>query len=223
MNHLSNFDPIQNAIELGATDALIDIDNTLAKARITDLYMWMKRKEFTSIGLWRVWLIYFAVCWGPVYLLLDFINRDWFQRAFYHRFHRYALQEIEKNAEELFESKYKQGFIAYTHDLIFYLKRNNVKVTLLSTNITPVVKLYGQYFDVPYICLPVDKREDGVRVNLDRLQDFKIRAAKQYEASKTIAVADSKHDLPVLNHVQYPFIVSKTKKKWMAHLRTKYA
>ncbi|NOV00341.1 HAD family hydrolase [Paenibacillus planticolens] len=221
MQSITDFGPMQSAIEHGAKEALIDIDNTLAKAKITDLYMWMKRKEFKSILLWRGWLIYFAICWGPVYLLLDFIHRDWFQRAFYRRFHRYSLCEIETNSVELFESKYKQGFIRYTHDLIFYLKENNVNVTLLSTNITPIVRLYGQYFDVPYICLRADSHETGLRVNLDELKDFKINAAMEYDPLKTIAVADSKHDLPVLNYVQYPFIVSNNKKKWMAKLRHK--
>lgn len=158
MNHISDFNHISMVIEQGVKDALIDIDNTLAKARITDLYLWIKRKEFKNVLLWRMWFIYFALCWGPVYLLLDFIDRDLFQSTFYRRFNRYSLREIEDNSEELFESKYKNGFIQYTHDLIFFLKENNVNVTLLSTNITPLVKQYGKYFDVPYICLRVEQQ-----------------------------------------------------------------
>lgn len=33
MKYITNFNPFQDAIAQGATDALIDIDNTLAKAR----------------------------------------------------------------------------------------------------------------------------------------------------------------------------------------------
>lgn len=56
-------------------------------------------------------------------------------------------------------------------------------------------------------------------MNLDTLKDFKLRAAQDYDTLTTLAVADSKHDLTVLNYVQYPFVVSNRKKKWMANLQ----
>ena len=163
IQNVTDFTYLHSIIQEGATHALIDVDNTIAKANITELYLWMKRKEMKSKVLWYLWLVYFAVFWGPIYLLLDFIDRDLFQKAFYRRYHHFSLKEIEANSKELFEQKYKKNFIRYTHDLIFYLKKNNVQVTLLSTNITCIVREYPDYFKVPCICLEVEEMNQGIQ------------------------------------------------------------
>jgi phosphoserine phosphatase len=218
--HISDFSYIDNIIQNGATHALIDVDNTIAKANITELYLWMKRKKCKTTLHWYLWCVYFAICWGPLYMLLDFIDRDLFQRAFYRRYDQFTMQEVEGNAKELFQKKYKKKFIAHTHDLIFYLKEKNISITLLSTNMDCVVKEYADYFQVSYICLQVKEMHNGrVQVNLEPLRDFKYRAAASFCAQSTIAVADSKHDLPVLNYVKFPLIVSNKRKSWMSGLK----
>lgn len=64
IKHISDFNHINMVIEQGVKDALIDIDNTLAKARITDLYLWIKRKEFKNGDFKKVKVASAAVTWG---------------------------------------------------------------------------------------------------------------------------------------------------------------
>ena len=83
----------------GLDTALIDLDNTLVQANITELYFMLKRNALARQWKWRIWFSYFVVCLAPIYLLLDTINREWFQRAFYRRYHSFTLEQIDSAAE----------------------------------------------------------------------------------------------------------------------------
>lgn len=87
------FDFINELIQKGVTHALVDVVNTIAKANITELYLFMMKKKLSKLS-WYLWCIYFAVIWAPIYLFLDFIDRDLFQKAFYRRYKKFTVQEI---------------------------------------------------------------------------------------------------------------------------------
>jgi hypothetical protein len=93
-------------------------------------------------------------------------------------------------------------------------------VTLLSTNnFDLIVKQYGKYFDVPYICLPVQKNGTGISIDFSKLDGFKYNEIRKFNPAETLAIGDSKHDFPALDYVDYPFIVAKKKKSWMKKLK----
>ena len=50
------FDFINELIQKGVTHALVDVDNTIAKANITELYLFMMKKKL-SILSWYLWCI----------------------------------------------------------------------------------------------------------------------------------------------------------------------
>jgi len=217
----SELEYINELIEKGVTHALVDVDNTIAKANITELYLFMRKRKQSKLS-WYLWCIYFAFIWAPIYLLIDFIDRDLFQKAFYKRYRNFTVQDIESNSTELFKIKYKGNFIERTHDLIFHLKEKNIGVTLLSTNINTIVREYAAYFEVPFICLEVKEKDGLAIIDLTHLNQFKYRAAQLFNQKTTMAIADSKHDLPVLNYVSYSMVVSDKKKSWMKKITSSF-
>lgn len=206
-------------IDRGVNNAVFDVDNTITKSNIAQFYLFIKKKRLNRSVYWWPFLMYCAIA-APFYLMLDFISRDWFNHLFVQRkFRKYAYEELENYAEMFFNEKLKQQFISPTHDLLYYLKEKGVQVTLLSTNFDLIVKQYSNYFQVPYLCLPVVKTDDGIRIDFSNLEGFKQRTMQQFEPASTIAVGDSKYDLPMLEHVHYPIIVTNKKKKWMKSIQ----
>lgn len=212
---------IDEAIQKGAKYVVIDVDNTITKSNILELYLFLKSRSFKTNYRYYLWLIFFAVTQVPLYIVLDFLNRDWFQRFFYRSYRKNSLKELERYSEELFETKLVLKFIEEIHDLIFYLKSKNVKVELLSTSIEPVVKQYGHYFGVPFVGLKVLEDNNRLRVDCSSNKDFKLNHIKKYNQENTIAIADSKHDLKMLNYVDYPIVVCSREKGWFKKLNKK--
>lgn len=213
---------LEHWIRSGVKHALIDVDNTLVKANIAELYLRMRKNSFKRSWSWRLWLAGFAVFWAPAYLLLDAVNREWFQRAFYRRFRSFSPEQIDKAAEQLVQEKCQTRLIAYTHHLIPFLQKNNIDVTLLSTNIEPVVQRMAQRYGVDYLCLPVLENGTSAQVGLDQLRDFKKNHAMRYQAESLLAVADSKHDLPVLQHAAYSIVIEDRPLSWMNRIGGTY-
>ncbi|XEC95172.1 haloacid dehalogenase-like hydrolase [Paenibacillus tarimensis] len=213
-----DFSYIDQWIDKGMKHALIDVDNTLVKANITELYFYLKKQALRSQWRWILWCIYFAILWAPLYLLLDFINREWFQRAFYRRYHEFSYDQIEEASEMLFQQKCSSSLIEVTHDLIGYLKERNVNVVLLSTNIDSMVRLYANFYGVSYMSLSLLQKGTQSIVLLNDLENFKLRSASCYPPASVMAVADSKHDLPVLNYAAYSIVVANRRKAWMSKI-----
>ncbi|HEY0828552.1 MAG TPA: HAD family hydrolase [Bacilli bacterium] len=215
MKFVDDFSYFDELINKGIKYALIDVDNTIAKANITHLYFFIKKKQINNRIAWFLWCLQFACFWAPLYIFLDYLDRDLFQKAFYRRYQEFNKNDIEYYAEQLFQERYRNNFIPFVHDSISYLKEKGIHVTLLSTNMDVVVNHYSRYFDVPSICLKMNESNSLATVDLSGINEFKLNAAKKFDAEKTIAIADSKHDLPVLNYVAFPLVVSNKKKKWM--------
>ncbi len=213
---IGQFDEI---LKRGVNYAVFDVDNTITKSNIAQFYFFIKRKRLKNTLYWWPFLLYCASA-APFYLILDLISRDWFNHLFVQRkFRKYTYEQLEIYAEMFFHESLKQQFISPIHDLIFYLKSKGVQITLLSTNFDLLVKQYGSYFEVPYVCLSVIKTDNGIRIDFSKLSGFKHNSIQHFDPALTMAVGDSKYDLPMLEHVHYPIIVAKKKKKWMQSLQ----
>lgn len=215
-NDLSYFDKL---LEYGAKHAVIDVDNTITKSNIVQFYFFIHQKHIKNRIFW--WsLVLYCIVVAPFYLVVDHLSRDWFNYLFVRRkFRKYAYKQLEEYAEQFFNEKLKQQFIVPVHDLIFYLKEKGVQITLLSTNFDLIVKQYGAYFQVSYECMPVKQTDSGVQIDLSQLKNFKRNYILRFDPSTTIAIGDSKYDLPMLEHVHYPIIVAKKKRKWMQSIQ----
>jgi phosphoserine phosphatase len=201
----------RNGIEF----AIFDVDNTITRSNILELYFYIKKDKFKIKALYFLWFGFFVISHIPIYLTLDFFSREKFQRTFYKNYRNTNLDEINRNAKNLFENVLKKKFIKDVHDLLFCFKNAGIKVVLLSTSIEPLMRQYGEYFDVPYECLRVFEDKNITTVDLSGLNDFKHNFIRKYDPKKTVSIADSKHDLPVLGYTSYSIIIGKSQKKWM--------
>ena len=217
-----NFSYINEWISRGMTHALIDLDNTLVEANVTELYFYLKRGTIQRDMYWILWCIYFSLVKAPIYLLLDYFNRELFQKSFYRLYCSFSVEVIENAAEHIFRKKCASSRIEYTHHLIKYLKERDVHITLLSTNIEPMVKRFANEYNVSYACLPFHSKGLRCLVQLDSLRDFKLHYISQYPSSSVLAVADSKHDLPVLCYADYSIVIADQPKPWMKNIRGNY-
>ncbi len=218
----SDFSYIDDWINKGMNTALIDLDNTLVKANITELFFQLKKTEFKRGWKWGLWLLSFALFHAPRYLILDFINREKFQRAFYKNYHAYSVELIEAEALKLFNKKKTTRIITYTDALIHYLKQRNIHIVLLSTNIEPVVRLFAREYGVDYFCLSAIPLENGCKIDLKHLHNFKLTFARQYLSNSALSVADSKHDLSILDYTDYTIVVANRERSWMRKIKGAY-
>lgn len=209
---------IDELIQKGVKNVVIDVDNTITKSNVLELYLFIKSTSYKNKYRYYLWLIIFVISTVPFYVILDFINRDWFQRVFYRNYCNYSLKELEFYAKELFEKKLRGKFIKEIHDFIFYLKNKNVNVELLSTSIEPIVKQYGYYFGVPFESIKIIETNNKLVINYSSIKDFKLNHIKKYDKRDTIAIADSKHDLQILNYADNAVVVCSKAKGWFKKL-----
>ena len=216
-----DFSYFRQLIDKGVTDAVFDIDNTITKSNIGDLYMFLRRKNASNKTVWALWYIFFVTTYVPFYYTVDRFDRAKCQVLIFKLYRQYSASDIENGSAILFRQFLSKRFIAYVHDLVFYLKSQNVKIHLLSTNIEPIVREYGAYFSVPYSCLPLHAIIESETIDRVMLANFKGKSIKRFHPATTMAIADSLQDLPILSHVQYPIIVAKRIQPWMRAIDAK--
>lgn len=210
---------IDDLIQREVNVAVFDVDNTITKSNVLDLYLYIKFQKTKVKMFYYTWFIFFAITHVPIYLVLDFFSRELFQRVFYRKYKKYSVKDINEYSVQLFNKKLKYKFIKDIHDLIFYLKSKGVKVILLSTSISPLIKQYAKYFDVEYKSLEIKDKNDKAEVDTTSLENFKFNFIKNYNPQFTISVADSKHDLPVLEYTKYSIVVANKKSNWFKNLK----
>jgi hypothetical protein len=126
MTFIEDFSYIDELIEKGLKHAVIDVDNTITKSNIAQFYLFVMRERIQSRGLWGLFLLY-CVMAAPFYMLIDFLSRDLFNRAFVLRkFKSYSIDQLEQYAEAFFEKKLKHKFIRFTHDLIWLFDTSSI-------------------------------------------------------------------------------------------------
>jgi len=216
-----DFSYFDGLIDSGLEHAVFDLENTIVRSDVTQLYFYIKKNRASSRNRYLCWKYFMLATCGPIYLGLDFLKREWFQRAFFRRFEEFSPGELDQFASQHHREVLQDRFIPYVHDLIFHLKSRGVDVRLLSTSTEPIVGRFAEYFSVPHHCLGMEKTPGGCRVDLSGLRDFKLNYIRRFDPAVTMATADSRHDLPVLEYVSYPVVVGTRRQRWMRRLEGK--
>jgi phosphoserine phosphatase len=210
---VSDFIFVEDLLEKGVKFAVIDVDKTLTHTHPGHLLAYLRNKRFTNRLFWNAWVVV-TLMKLPFYYIIDKFSRDVLSKVFFRKYHPFSVEEMETAAREMFEI-----IIPFTHELVFHLKRKGIHVTLLSQNIEPVIKQYGEYFGVAHYALPVVAEGTRSRVDLANLAGYKERIINTFNPEETIAIGDSIHDFTTLNHVRFPMIICHKKKRWMSQLR----
>lgn len=217
-----NFKIFDKMISEGLSTAVIDIDNTITRSHIGLLYLHLHKTTIKNKLLWHCWQSLFITFVMIPLFLIDKCNRNLAQKLTYKLYANYDATTLKRGANDLFETHLKQRFIPEVHDLIFYLKKKNVNITLLSTNIAPIAKLYAKYFECDFYALPLDVvyKTHARKHYID--SNFKQQVIKHFDSSSTLAVADSIYDMSVFKHSKFNVVVCKDIKKWMTSLNAHF-
>jgi hypothetical protein len=126
MNFINDFNYVDELIEKGLKNAVIDVDNTITKSNIVQFYLFVKKNRIRSRTVWYS-LIVHCIAPAPFYMALDLLSRDLFNKIFVrNKFKKYGVSQLEQYAEQFFEEKLRNQFIVFTHDLIFHLKAQGI-------------------------------------------------------------------------------------------------
>lgn len=212
---------INNNINSDIKYAIFDIDGTISRTTILTLYTYMKQKKIGNGIMYKLWLIYFAVTHIPLYLFIDSINREKFQKLFFQKLKSFSYEEVNTYAKGCFNEEIVNLFIKETVELINHFKSKGIKVILLTVSIDPLVKHYANYFDAPYECLKVKDVNGKPVVDYSNHKNLKYNYIKKFCPNEIIAIADSHHDLPILTYSNYSIIVARKKKKWTKKIKNK--
>lgn len=166
--------------------------------------------------MYFLWLVYF-------YHTYIFNNRQYEQRiiwqSFLKRLSKFKFVDLEKCAEEFFNSRLTSKFIKEIHDMVFYFRDNGISVILLLGTIDSLIKNYSEYFKVPYESIKVTNNNGYVKVDYSNFDNHKIDFVKKFNPEETVTIADSKHDLEILKYSKYSIVVAiKRIKPWMQQL-----
>jgi phosphoserine phosphatase len=200
----------------GVTTAIFDVDNTLAKCSVVEFYFFIERKQ--KQGLRRGLFLLSLVAQAPYYIALYILSREKFIRRFVEKkLEVFRYEELDAYAEQFFQEELRHRLIASSCELLMQAKTKQLRVVLLSTNFDLLVKRFGAHFDVPYVCHRVIRRGEEAIFDCSELSSFKARHIHTFP-KESIGVGDSRYDIPVLNHVKYPFVVAAGPKRWFAAL-----
>ncbi|GFN32733.1 haloacid dehalogenase-like hydrolase [Paenibacillus xylaniclasticus] len=208
-------------LDCGVRRAVFDVDNTLTRSNVVGFYLFVRSCRMNNKLRYRFWLIWFAISRVPFYILLDFLNRDWFQRIFYRCYRRIPLAELEAYAERYFDEVLRFRFLPGMQEFVTMLQQRGIEVELLSTSISPIVEQYSRYFGIPHHSLSVSEAPlpaAGTLVHLAGLKHFKRRRMLELAHMPTAAIADSKHDRDALAAAAHALIITSKRKRWMKQL-----
>lgn len=210
---------IDELVENGLSCAIFDIDGTISDSNIGNLYFFMKRREY-GFARWVLWYVLFILFRYPYFFLLDKRSRANAQRAIYALYSGYQPDQIEEMAESLFAHELLPRIYPRIAQMIAHLRDQGITVILLSSNIEPIAQQYAAHFmaDACY-AVPLDKICGSI-ASAEYFLMFKEKKFSEIKGSNSaLVVADSHHDLPILNGTQHPVIVTKKQKAWMREVQ----
>lgn len=78
--------------------AVFDIDDTISKTTILNLYFYLKKKSIGNRFIYKLWLVYFCVTHIPIYLIADAISRDLFQKSLFPKLSNFPFKSWNHTA-----------------------------------------------------------------------------------------------------------------------------
>lgn len=215
----------------GRSAAFFDVDGTLVATTIVHYYAYLRRRRM-SAWAGRVWQAMFLTkCVG--YLVLDKINRSWFNRLFYRNYAGMAVAETVQWAEDCYRSIirlrcYPRGLAAVAQH-----QTAGRRVVLVTGSIDflmrPLVRELSGSAPVDMIAAGLESRNGvftgrlngpviGEREKARRITSF--AAEHGIDLTSSFAYGDSIADVPMLEQVGHPIAVNPDR-KLLAHARRK--
>ncbi len=200
---------------MGQVAAFFDVDGTISDTTVVHAIVHFKLRE----AGWRKWL---WMCCLPMrailWLLIDFVSRESFNRSFYASYAGIRVDELTSFAREYFESYWVRRLYLEAVERIEWHRRNGHRIVILTGGIDLLVKPLSDFLRVDDMIaaeLEVCHGRFTGRLNTPPLGECgKLAFLKSYANSNGIqltesyAYADSYSDRFVLESVGHPVAVN---------------
>lgn len=188
--------------------SLIDLDGTITKTSLLSFYLFYIKtlpkklyyKKFISL-----------IINAPKYIMLDFINRDLFQEAFYKNYYCESHHKLSIIAKKFYDSKMKTKINKNIIQVIDILKKHS-NIHILTTNVDLIAKTVAD--DLKIGCISqeflLDINDNIAGTKFDSGINFKKNTASSLSLEKTsFGLGDSVSDIPFLKNCTYGFLYNK--------------
>jgi len=196
--------------------AFFDIDGTLVRTTIVHYYAYFRRRRMSPSAA-KVWYaLFLSKC--VFYLVLDRINRSWFNIVFYRNYRGMPAEDIRRQADDCFRSVMKPSLrreavqrtaahIRRGHEVVFVTGSIDFLVAPLARELgagrvlAPTLVEHNGRFTGELDGPPVGEKEKARRIR-------QFAAQHDVDLSRSYAYGDSIADLPMLEAVGHPVAVS---------------
>jgi len=196
--------------------AFFDVDGTLVRTTIVHYYAYFRRAGM-SVWTRRLWSIAFlGRC--LVYLILDKIDRSWFNRVFYRNYGGMSASEVRGRVEKCFQDVLHPNLYPAGCARVEQHRREGLDVVLVTGSIDFLMAPLARELGVEHVVAPRLVEHDGrFTGELDGPpigEEEKARRIRQYAAdhnidlTRSFAYGDSVADLPMLECVGRPVAIN---------------
>lgn len=195
--------------------AIFDIDKTVSATHILELLFFLREQELSvwQFFLWKVWMY---GCVGPWLKLLDRWSRPHAQSIIYRWYERYTDEELLEWSSLLFRERLLAKCYPAVRDWLYELRRRQVEITFISTNLEPVAQAYAHHFGGACRAVSLAKlRKLSGAERINYLELRKQRAVVGITGNIVLGVGDSRYDEALLSVADYGVVIRKKAAGWM--------
>lgn len=196
--------------------AFFDVDGTLVRTTIVHYYAYFRRAGM-SVWTRRLWSTAFlGRC--LVYLILDKIDRSWFNRVFYRNYGGMSAGDVRGRVESCFRDIIHPNLYPAGCACVEQHRREGLDVVLVTGSIDFLMEPLARELGVEHVVAPRLVERDGrFTGELDGPpigEAEKARRIRQYAAdhdidlTRSFAYGDSVADLPMLESVGRPVAIN---------------
>ena len=216
--------------------AFFDVDGTLVRTTIVHYYAYFRRRNMRPV-IAKIWYAFFlSKC--LIYLVLDKIDRSWFNTLFYRNYRGMSAQDIRQQAGDCYRQVMKSTLHREAQSCVAQHVSDGHVVVLVTGSIDFLVTPLADDLGAAHVLAPTLLERDGLFTGaLDgppvggeekahRIREF----AQQHNIDLALSYAygDSIADLPMLEAVGHPVVINPDrrlaliaqKRNWKTHCWT---
>ncbi len=198
------------------TAAFFDIDGTLVRTTIVHYYAYFRRRRMPPL-MAKLWYgLFLSKC--LLYLVLDKINRSWFNTVFYRSYRGMPAADVRAQADECYRAVMKPTLHSQALPCVTRHIQDGHEVVLVTGSIDFLVAPLACELGADYVLAPKLVERDGLFTGeLDGPplgEEEKARRIRRFadqhdiDLSRSYAYGDSIADLPMLEAVGHPVAVN---------------
>ena len=150
---------IKQSLPKGSPAAFFDVDGTLGSSNIVRAYL--SHVLLGASGLRRFITVACFLPRVPYYILVDNINRDWFNVAFYRNYAGIEVKALERWCVEGADSYYGTRLFPKALETLAWHKGKGHRIVLVSGGIEPVLRPLAAMLDVDSLIAAEPEVLDG--------------------------------------------------------------